>query len=727
MHWANALDVTLFRWVNPALSNSFLDQLMPFFSGNHFFGPAFILAMVLVAWKGGARGRLCVLMLILAVALGDSVICKTLKEVIHRPRPFWTLTDVHIPKGIGKTDSGSMPSSHAANWFAATMVLLIYYRRSVWFMLPMALLVSFSRIYNGVHYPGDVLVGAILGSGYAAAGVWTLDALWRWAGRRWFPLWQERLPSLMNPAIRPASPNPDARLLDLHWMRLGYALIVVQMIANLLYLASGMTDLTGDEAYQWIWSKHLALSYYSKPPFIAYLQFLGTTLWGDTVFGVRFFSPVIAAIISICLLRFMSKVVSVRTAFWLTLAVPVVPLFAVGSILMTIDPPSVLFWTLAMIAGWRTVQDSSRTSDWGWMGLWMGLGFLSKYTALIQLVSWALFFVLWVPARKHLRRPGPWLALAINLVCMIPVIIWNAQRHWITLQHVAEGGRLDQHWAFTIANLWKGFINYTSDFVGLQALLQNPFFFLPTVWAAFAFGRKKHNYPLSLFFFSMGAPLFLGYFLWTFHSRVLPNWIVPSLIPFFCLAAVYWHNRWLASSRVIKYWLGCGLVVGLVVVIFAHDTRLIQKATGWSLPTKWDPTRRGRGWTETANVVEAARQKLLAEGKPVFIIGSHYEITGELSFHLPEAKADIRNHPLVYYQTAKHPENQFYFWPGYTNRKGQNAVYVKELDFVKPEPRPPEGLITEEFGSITDLGMFTNLDNGQPVRYIQIYECRNLR
>src|SRR5690349_7526758 len=105
MHWVNTVDVALFRWVNPALSNSFFDVLMPFVSGNRLFAPALILALALLACKGGARGRICVVMLILAVALGDSFICKTLKEVIHRPRPFWSLENVHIPKSIGRTDS----------------------------------------------------------------------------------------------------------------------------------------------------------------------------------------------------------------------------------------------------------------------------------------------------------------------------------------------------------------------------------------------------------------------------------------------------------------------------------------------------------------------------------------------------------------------------------------------------------------------------------------------
>ncbi len=501
MHWLQTLDADLFHWVNPTLSNSFLDVLMTFASGNPFFVPAFLLACVLLIWKGGARGRVCVLMLVLVIALGDSVVCNTLKHLIHRPRPFHVIPDVHVPTGIGRTDSGSMPSSHAANWFAATMVLLIYYRRSLWFMLPLALIVSFSRIYNGVHYPSDVLVGAILGAGYAAGFVWTLDALWQSVGRRWFPLWWQRLPSLLNPTSVPIDPQstvPDPRLADKQWLRLGYALIFIELAINLAYIASGKISLSEDEAYRWVWSKHLALSYYSKPPLIVYTQFLSTSLWGDTVFGVRFFAPMIGAIITLLLLRFIARVVNARAAFWLSVIVPTVPLLALGSVLMDIDPLSVLFWTLAMVAGWRAVREESTTRDWLWVGLWMGLGFLSKYTNLVQLLSWAVFFALWPPARRQLRRPGPYLALLINLICTIPVVVWNQQHGWITVQEVAQRGNLDMPGSqllsiFAIPNLWHGFIKYTPEFVGEEVGLQNPFFFLPVAWAAIVFWRRKRD------------------------------------------------------------------------------------------------------------------------------------------------------------------------------------------------------------------------------------------
>jgi membrane-associated phospholipid phosphatase len=88
------------------------------------------------------------------------------------------------------------------------MVALIYYRKSLRFMLPAASLVSFSRVYNGVHYPSDVLAGAVIGAGNAAATLWVLESLWQWCGPKWFAAASRAMPSLLAPSTRPQEGEP---------------------------------------------------------------------------------------------------------------------------------------------------------------------------------------------------------------------------------------------------------------------------------------------------------------------------------------------------------------------------------------------------------------------------------------------------------------------------------------------------------------------------------------
>ena len=147
-------------------------------------------------------------MIFLVIALGDPLVVNTIKKAVARPRPCITLYP-DVVERLGCTHTGSMPSAHAANWFAATMIVFLFYRRSLCFMLPMALAVSFSRVYNGVHYPSDVLAGMILGAGYAAALAITLESAWQFFGKKWFPLWHAQMPSLI---IQSKIQNPKSEV-----------------------------------------------------------------------------------------------------------------------------------------------------------------------------------------------------------------------------------------------------------------------------------------------------------------------------------------------------------------------------------------------------------------------------------------------------------------------------------------------------------------------------------
>ena len=88
MHFLQSLDSSLFHFLNSTLANPVSDRVMPFLSGNKLFAPAVLVLAVWLVWKGGTRGRLCVLMLALLIPLGEVLVWGHLKDVIGRERPF---------------------------------------------------------------------------------------------------------------------------------------------------------------------------------------------------------------------------------------------------------------------------------------------------------------------------------------------------------------------------------------------------------------------------------------------------------------------------------------------------------------------------------------------------------------------------------------------------------------------------------------------------------------
>jgi membrane-associated phospholipid phosphatase len=758
MHWLQSLDTALFYFINGALANPFFDWLMPILSGNGVpWLPAVVVAVPAIFIWGSTRLKICALLMLLVVTLGDPLVIGSLKNAVQRHRPFVTLPDARLFGQVGKgyvaplpdgslpptANHASFPSAHSANWFALATVAFLFYRRSAIFLFPLAAAVAFSRVYNGVHYPSDVLAGGIFGAGFAIAFTVLAQTLWNFVGKRFLPNWHAQLPLLLNPQTTFHSPLAT-RHSSMDWLHLGYLVILLALIGNWIYLASGVINLSQDEAYQWLWSKHLALSYYSKPPGIALLQWLGTHLFGDTEFGVRFCSPLIGAILSMLVLRFMAREVGAKAAFVLLLITFAVPLLVVGSVLLTIDPPLVLCWMWAVIAGWRAAQADGKTRDWLVVGLALGLGFLCKYTAMLQLVCWIIFFALHKPARIHLKKSGPWLALGIFAICTLPVFIWNAQHGWITVSHVAgDAGLLDKSQISLGDHLLKS-LNYFLEFTGAELGLLNPIFFIAALAAFVVAWRRRTEKPLWFFLFCMSAPVFLGHWLYAFHSRVQPNWIAAAVPPMLCLMVAVWSE----SRFRVKPWLLAGIIIGLIANAFLHDTGLIGKIAGHKLPGDKDPAHRLFGWRETAQLVETERAKFDTNA---FIIADHYGTTGLYSFYSAPARAAANARtPLVYCVDADRTLNQFPFWDEYDyrqHRHGENALFVLRLDpyplengwlkkwflgeSVKVVDQPPRAVpdrIAAEFESVTNLGVReVKIADGRIFQRVQIFGCYKLK
>jgi len=161
--WLGGIDRELFYFFNVTLANPVTDLIMPFLTSNNVLRTLYALALILMFWKGDRK--LCWLALFsgLVVLISDQLVSSVLKEIIDRPRPCHSgqLTDIRllVPCGAGK----SMPSAHAANAFGLAVFFSWYYRRLLWYLLVFAALVALSRVCVGVHYPGDIAAGGLIG------------------------------------------------------------------------------------------------------------------------------------------------------------------------------------------------------------------------------------------------------------------------------------------------------------------------------------------------------------------------------------------------------------------------------------------------------------------------------------------------------------------------------------------------------------------------------------
>jgi undecaprenyl-diphosphatase len=153
----------LFHLMNRPVLGSWGDSFFLFLTMPPHRVLLFLGLVTLLCTLGGSRGRKVALLALIAVTLTDQIGSAWLKPWTERVRPCFVLPDVRllIP---GQSHSGSFPSNHAANTFAVATVLFRLHPLAGALGLLVAALVSYSRIYVGVHYPSDALGGALLGT-----------------------------------------------------------------------------------------------------------------------------------------------------------------------------------------------------------------------------------------------------------------------------------------------------------------------------------------------------------------------------------------------------------------------------------------------------------------------------------------------------------------------------------------------------------------------------------
>lgn len=187
IEWLYSADVAIYLFLNRTLATSAGDMLWPLITDYDKQWPMRFVLIGIWLWlmiKGGKRGRTAALLLIPLIVISDQVSSSLIKSLVGRVRPCHVLPldQIHLLVGCG---SGlSFPSSHAVNNFGVATMFSLYYPRARAWLFAAASLVAISRVFVGVHYPSDVLGGAVIGMCVA----WSVVTGWQAVARRYLPV-----------------------------------------------------------------------------------------------------------------------------------------------------------------------------------------------------------------------------------------------------------------------------------------------------------------------------------------------------------------------------------------------------------------------------------------------------------------------------------------------------------------------------------------------------------
>jgi len=495
----------------------------------------------------------------------------------------------------------------------------------------------------------------------------------------------------MNPAI-----GQSPRFLGLSPAVAAIVIIAVTTLVRFFYAV--WLPILPDETYYLQWSRHLDASYYSKGPAIAYTIAAGTALFGSHNLGVRFFAVLLSAGTAWQMFLLARRWFDEVTGLITILVTGVVPIYALGAIVMTIDPLSAFFWIWAAYLFTRAVQDDS-LRDWLLCGFAVGSGFLAKYLNALELLAF-LGFLFIVPARRGLlRQRGFWLMLLMAVFCMTPVFWWNAQHAWVSGAQLAQRGQLGTPGPFHFS------ASTFLEFLMMQAVVLSPWLFLALLLSICICCLKKFRKrdgtlnEGEIFLFTLFAPVFVLYAVLAWHLRGEPNWPAISYLSLIIIMASHWRKM-LVTGRMGQPFMVIVFLFAWLQTLLMHDPEVLP------LPQKMDPMGRVVGWREIAENLDEVR----AEQHADVVIADAYKEASVFSFYMA-------GQPFIY--TLKHdpPANQYDLWPGFQTKSPRVALWITGES-------TPDAL-QHDFTTITLVGIDIVYFHDRRFREYSIYRCEN--
>src|SRR3954471_4315217 len=268
--------------------------------------------------------------------------------------------------------------------------------------------------------------------------------------------------------------NPNEARLVLNTVLTIVALVAVRLVAP------AYTPINFDGAYYWVWSKSPPGGYYEHPPMVALVIRLGTMIAGDTELGVRLVSILLAlpmswAVYQAAAILFGGRRVAATSAILLNVTL----MAAVGTMIVTPDAPLLVASSFVLFS-LAKVLETGRGAWWLAVGVAVGCALLSKYTALF----FGPAIVIWLIVVPKLRRwlISPWLYLGglVAVVMFAPVILWNADHHWVSFLKQFGRARIED---FTLV--------YIGELIPTQIAFATPLAFILGMMGLYALWRLR--------------------------------------------------------------------------------------------------------------------------------------------------------------------------------------------------------------------------------------------
>lgn len=469
------------------------------------------------------------------------------------------------------------------------------------------------------------------------------------------------------------------------YLQPAFLVALVSALTILKLIAGTYAYFAEDEAYYRLWGLTPALSYYDHPPMIGWWIASGQALLGDSIIAVRLLVILSSLAGSFFLWRATAILFGKYAAGWAVLFLNASLLVGIGGILATPDAPSVFFWGLAF---WSLAElHRSQNANW-WLavGLFAGLGLLSKYSVLFLGAGIVLWLLLVPTARRWFASWQLWAGGLIAIAVFAPVLYWNHLHDWVSFEKQfgrAARGQLTNKYIF--------------EFIGALLGLLNPLIAIPALAGVAVLVRKAwhRDAAAALVILSM-APFCLYLLSHSLHARVQANWPAP-LFPGLAICAGVWM-----AAQSAAFWkrlaIG-GIVLGLVVAVLVQF-HAVSPITG-SLARK-DPTFQLRGWPELG--VELT--KLVQQNDATYIATTGYGINGQMSFLMKDVVPSYQLTERLRYVMQETPQASDFSGVG---------LYVSE------ERRDASKRLQETFETVTRVSTLPRTVKGTLLENIVVY------